>query len=77
MLGIGLKPRCFREVWVMKGPKRGGKDKEPKEPGGRALQRLRQFEAERGVPPSVQPGAEETGARPANTTKPPKKRRGK
>lgn len=59
----------------MKGPKRGGRDREPKEAGGRALQRLRQFETERGLPPSVQPGAEATDAGQGAKERPEKTRR--
>ena len=59
----------------MKGPGQEGKD-QPAEPGGHALDRLRQFEAERGVPPSVKPGNEDADpSRPA-TKEEPKKARG-
>ena len=59
----------------MKGPGQGGKD-ESAEPGGHALERLRQFEAERGVAPSVKPGSDDEAAGGPATENAPEKPQG-
>ena len=60
---------CGSEGVHMRRDKDGKKDETPEPPGGRALERLHQFEGERGLPLTAPDAGEKSGSTKRKTKK--------